>query len=80
MAAGLCVVSANAGSASALITDRKDGYLIDASPSAFADAIVRLTNHPATRRRIGRNAVATARMYQWSDVLDEVVRTYRELT
>ncbi|HYU95338.1 MAG TPA: glycosyltransferase family 1 protein [Sphingomicrobium sp.] len=80
MAAGLCVVSANAGSASAIITDRKDGYLVDADPRALADAIVRLTNHPATRRRIGRNAVATARLYQWSEVLDEVVRTYRELT
>jgi glycosyltransferase involved in cell wall biosynthesis len=80
MAAGLCVVSANVGSASALITDRKDGYLIDADPPAFADAIVRLANHPATRRRVGRNAVATARAYRWSDVLDDVIRTYRGVT
>jgi glycosyltransferase involved in cell wall biosynthesis len=80
MAAGLCVVSANVGSASALITDRKDGYLVDADPHTFADAIFRLANHPATRRRVGRNAVATARAYRWSDVLDDVIRTYREVT
>ena len=80
MAAGLCVVSADVGSASAIITDRKDGYLVDADPSALADAVFRLANHPATRRRIGRNAVATAQAYHWSAVLDDVVRTYREVT
>ena len=80
MAAGLSVVSANVGSASALITDRKDGYLVDSDPHTFADAIVRLANHPATRRRVGRNAVATARAYRWSDVLDDVIRTYRRVT
>ncbi len=80
MAAGLSVVSANVGSASALITDRKDGYLVDSDPHTFADAIVRLANHPATRRRVGRNAVATARAYRWSDVLDDVIRTYRGVT
>jgi glycosyltransferase involved in cell wall biosynthesis len=80
MAAGLCVVSADVGSASAIITDRKDGFLVAPDPNAFADSIVRLANHPATRRRIGRNAATTARAYQWSDVLDEVVRTYRSLS
>jgi len=79
MAAGLAVVSADVGSASAIITDRKDGYLVDPEPATFADAIIRLAHHPATRRRIARNAVAVARAYRWDNILDDVIRAYREL-
>jgi glycosyltransferase involved in cell wall biosynthesis len=80
MAAGVCVVTANVGSSSAIITDGKDGYLIRAEPNSFADAIYKLANDRITRKRIGRNATATARTYQWSEVLDDVVRTYRDLS
>ena len=80
MAAGVCVVSANVGSASAIIADGQDGYLIEPDPTAFADAIQRLAGDRVTRRRVGQNATATAESYQWSDVLDNVVRTYRDLS
>jgi glycosyltransferase involved in cell wall biosynthesis len=80
MAAGVCVVTANVGSSSAIITDGKDGYLIRAEPNSFADAIYKLANDRITRKRVGRNATATARTYQWSEVLDDVVRTYRDLS
>lgn len=79
MAAGVCVVSANVGSASAIITDGKDGYLIGADPSAFAEAIQKIASDSVTRKRVGRNACATAQSYQWSEVLDDVVRAYRDL-
>jgi len=79
MAAGICVVSANVGSASAIISNGQDGYLIGSDPNAFADAIQKLAADSVTRRRIGRNATATAQSYQWSEVLDDVVRTYRDL-
>jgi glycosyltransferase involved in cell wall biosynthesis len=79
MAAGVCVVSANVGSASAIISNGQDGYLIGSDPNAFADAIQKLAADSVTRRRIGRNATATAQSYQWSEVLDDVVRTYRDL-
>jgi len=79
MAAGICVVSANVGSASAIISNGKDGYLVGADPMAFADAIEKLAGDRITRRRIGQNATATAQSYQWSEVLDDVVRTYRDL-
>jgi glycosyltransferase involved in cell wall biosynthesis len=79
MAAGVCVVSANVGSASAIISDGKDGFLIGAVPNAFADAIQRLADDRITRKRIGQSATATAESYQWSEVLDDVIRTYRDL-
>jgi glycosyltransferase involved in cell wall biosynthesis len=80
MAAGVCVVTANVGSSSAIITHGKDGYLIEPDPIAFADAIHKLAGDRVTRRRVGQNATATAESYQWSEVLDDVVRTYRDLS
>ena len=79
MAAGVCVVTANVGSSSAIITHGRDGYLIGADAKSFADAIQKLASDSITRRRIGRNATVTAESYQWSEVLDDVVRTYRDL-
>ena len=80
MAAGVCVVTANVGSSSAIITDGKDGYLVRAEPSSFADVIHDLAEDRVRRKRVGRNAIATARTYQWNEVLDDVVRTYRDLS
>ena len=79
MAAGICVVSASVGSASAIIAHGKDGLLIDPDPGSFADAIERLASDRIARKRIGQNAIATAQCYQWSEVLDDVVRSYRNL-
>ena len=79
MAAGICVVSANVGSASAIIAHGKDGLLIDPDPGSFADAIERLASDRIARKRVGQNAIATAQCYQWSEVLDDVVRSYRNL-
>ena len=79
MAAGICVVSASVGSASAIIAHGKDGLLIDPDPGSFADAIEKLASDRIARQRIGQNAIATAKCYQWSEVLDDVVRSYRNL-
>ena len=79
MAAGICVVSASVGSASAIIAHGKDGLLIDPDPGSFADAIERLASDRIARQRIGQNAIATAQCYQWHEVLDDVVRSYRNL-
>ena len=79
MAAGICVVSANVGSASAIIAHGKDGLLIDPDPGSFADAIEKLASDRIARKRIGQNAIATAQCYQWHEVLDDVVRSYRNL-
>jgi len=80
MAAGLCVISADVGSASAIITSGKDGLLVNADADSYASTVFRLANDDRRRRRLARNALATAQSYRWPGVLNEVVQAYRELT
>jgi glycosyltransferase involved in cell wall biosynthesis len=79
MAAGLAVVSADAGSARALITDGENGLLRPTDPKIMAQAIGELIDEPATRARMGHAAAATAARLQWPEVLDAVIDAYREL-
>jgi len=76
MAAGLAVVSADVGSASAIITDGLNGLLVAPDVIPLADAVFELAQDPARQRRLGRKATRTAWQYRWSDVLDEVVDEY----
>ena len=80
MAAGLAVVSADAGSAVALIKNGVDGFLCPPEPGPFADAVQELWKNPALRAAIGANAARTAQGYRWPAVLDDVLRAYRELS
>jgi glycosyltransferase involved in cell wall biosynthesis len=79
MAAGLAVVSADVPSASALITHGVDGYLSEPKCEAFADSIAKLLSDTVARKRAGKYASVTARSYQWSNVLDDVILSYRNL-
>lgn len=79
MAAGLAIVSADVGSARALITDGREGLLRPADPVVMADAIAMLVDEPETRRRLGKAAMAAAAERQWPEVLSAVTDTYREL-
>ena len=78
MAAGLAVVSADVGSASALISNEREGLLVDPkSPVAYADAVETLIRHPARRARLGAAAAAASLAYNWPDILDAVIGVYR---
>ncbi|MBV8687290.1 MAG: glycosyltransferase family 1 protein [Alphaproteobacteria bacterium] len=77
MAAGLSVVSADVGSARALIEDDRSGLLVPPLPEAYADAVEALIAAPARRRRIASAAAAAALAYNWSDILDAVIGVYR---
>jgi glycosyltransferase involved in cell wall biosynthesis len=79
MAAGLCVVSANAGSAAELIEDGVNGYLCPPDPESFANVIARLASEPAARLATAANAARSAARYQWPRILDSVVQVYSEL-
>jgi glycosyltransferase involved in cell wall biosynthesis len=79
MAAGLCVVSANAGSAAELIEDGVNGYLCPPDPESFANVITRLAGEPAARLAAASNAARSAARYQWPRILDSVVQVYSEL-
>ena len=79
MSAGLSIVSADVGSAAALITNGANGYLTNPDPGTFADAIERLVGKPVIRKRLGQQAAKTAGSYRWADVLDDVINSYWHL-
>src|SRR5207248_11559309 len=78
MAAGLAIVSADIGSASALIEDGRTGLLVrPTDPAAYADAAEALIAAPHRRHRLGRAARAASLAYTWPDILDSVIGAYR---
>ena len=80
MAAGLAVVSADVGSAQALIEDGRNGILVPAEdPVGYADAIHDLIGSPERRRTLGFAASATSAAFKWDDILDSVIDAYRSL-
>ncbi|HMI41646.1 MAG TPA: glycosyltransferase family 1 protein [Sphingomicrobium sp.] len=79
MSAGLAVVSADVGSAQALIDNGRSGMLCPPEPDHYADAIEHLIEHPSLRSALGKAAVAVAATNRWPLVLDEVVSAYLAL-
>jgi glycosyltransferase involved in cell wall biosynthesis len=78
MASGLAIVSADVGSARALIDPGRNGLLVDpAEPAAYADAVERLIDSPARRRGVGLAALAASAAYSWPDILQAVVDVYQ---
>jgi glycosyltransferase involved in cell wall biosynthesis len=78
MAAGLAIVSADVGSAQALIEHDRSGLLVaPMDPGAYADAVETLMRFPARRRRLGRAAHEASAAYHWPDILDAVIDVYR---
>jgi glycosyltransferase involved in cell wall biosynthesis len=81
MAAGLAVVSADVGSARALIRNGKQGLLVaPKDPAAYADAAEALIGNRALRMRLGAAAARASLAYNWPDILDSVVEVYRLAT
>jgi glycosyltransferase involved in cell wall biosynthesis len=79
MAAGLCLVCADAANTAELIESGVSGFLCPDAPEAFADMIAMLAKDSGRRIAAGRNAASAASKYQWPEILDSVVRVYSEL-
>lgn len=79
MAAGLCLVCANAPNTAELIDDGVSGFLCPPDPKAFAETIATLAKKPQRCLSAGQAAANIAAAYQWPEILDSVVRVYREL-
>ena len=78
MASGLAVVSADVGSAQALIENGKQGLLVEPKdPNAYADAVETLIRFPARRKRLAQAASAASQAYNWPHILDSVISVYR---
>jgi glycosyltransferase involved in cell wall biosynthesis len=80
MAAGLPVVSADVGSARALIEHGRSGLLVPPEEaSAYADAVETLIDAPGRRRALGLAALAVSASYVWADILDGVILAYQSI-
>jgi glycosyltransferase involved in cell wall biosynthesis len=79
MASGLAIVSADVGSAQALIDHCRTGLLVaPKDPAAYADAAEALIADVHGRRRLGRAAAEASLAYHWPDILDAVIDVYRD--
>jgi glycosyltransferase involved in cell wall biosynthesis len=80
MASGLAVVSADVGSAQALIEDGRSGLLVPPEEApAYADAVEKLIDSPGRRRALAVAALAVSATYVWADILDGVILAYQSL-
>ena len=80
MASGLAIVSADVGSARALIDNGVSGLLVPArEPQAYAAAAAELMASDHRRARLGRAALEASRSFNWPDILGEVVHSYRKV-
>lgn len=77
MASGLAVVSADAPSARAMLTDGKTGLLCPSLDiKGYADRIMRLVDAPDLREQIGGAARQASAAFSWDEACESVVRAY----
>lgn len=79
MASGLAVVSADVGSAQALIAPGRSGMLTPASAPELAEAAEQLIERPDLRFSLAREAHVAASGYRWPGILDQVLQSYSGL-
>ena len=73
MACGTPVVSTRCGGPEDFVIDEETGLLVDTTPEAMADGILRLLQSPALWRRLSRSGVELVRKnYSWSVVSDRM--------
>jgi glycosyltransferase involved in cell wall biosynthesis len=77
LSSGLPAVVANATGSSSLVEDNANGFLVSPRDSAaFASALERLILDSDLRRRMGEQARAAARVYDWNNVLSQMAAYY----
>jgi glycosyltransferase involved in cell wall biosynthesis len=79
-AAGLPVVTSNAGGIPLLVSDRQTGLLVPSQDhQALAEAAMQLLANPDLALGIARRARLECNRYSWENVRGEWVRLYTEL-
>lgn len=80
-AAGLPVVTTDAGGIPYILTHEETGLLVRRGDhAALAAAAIRLLEDEELAGRVTRNALAACRKYSWASVRDEWLKLYFELT
>lgn len=79
MASRLAIVSADVGSARALLDHGRTGLLCKAGALDMARAVERLMLNQLERSRLAHMAYEDSKKYRWNEVLDKVIEAYQEL-
>lgn len=80
-AAGLAVVTTNAGGIPFILTHEETGLMVERNDcEALAACAIRLLEDEALAERITLNALAACRQYSWEAVREEWLKLYFELT
>lgn len=79
MASGLAVVSADVGSAQALMTHGESGLLVEPAPALLADAVEQLIDFPDRRFELARAGHAASLRHRWPEILDSVIASYADM-
>jgi glycosyltransferase involved in cell wall biosynthesis len=81
MASGLPVITSNFAGASEIITNYKDGIVVDSfDPQKYAEAILRLHDDESLRKSLGDRAAKTAKNYSWDKVIDRIMKVIEEVS
>jgi D-inositol-3-phosphate glycosyltransferase len=77
MACGRPVIASEVGGLAYLVRDGETGFHVpEGDPVALASAIARLLQDERLRERLGRQALAWAQNYAWSNVADRLLNTF----
>lgn len=81
MASGLPVVATRNGGPSEILTQGRDGYLVDPTDAAaLAEALVGVLADETERKRLGENARRkVVERYTWDRIAERTMQVYREL-
>ena len=80
MAAGLPIVASDIEGFREVLTDEREGLLVDtADPARLARAIATLLDDPARRARMAAEGRVTAARYDWPVVTRRVLAVYEDL-
>ena len=79
MAAGTPVLASSIAGYKTVITNNKDGILIDPlSESIFSSALLNLVKNKTLRRTLSSEVLKTIEKYDWNVVTEKILTVYKE--
>jgi glycosyltransferase involved in cell wall biosynthesis len=78
-AAALPIVGTPVGIIGELVGNDEAGILIEPSARSLSEALVRLSENPSLRRRLGENAKEKAGQFSWERSTGRIVALYEQL-